>query len=30
MAHDMMLEAGWPGVADWIISWLEELKLQAK
>lgn len=29
MAHDMMLEAGWEAVADRIIEWLEELKLQA-
>jgi hypothetical protein len=27
MAHDMMLEAGWQGVADRIISWLGEQKL---
>ncbi len=29
MAHDMMLETGWQAVADRIIDWLRELKLQA-
>jgi len=24
MAHDLMLEAGWQTVADWIIAWLSE------
>lgn len=27
MAHDMMLEAGWQGVADRIVSWLNEREL---
>jgi pimeloyl-ACP methyl ester carboxylesterase len=27
MAHDMMLEAGWHGVADRIMDWLRELEL---
>jgi alpha-beta hydrolase superfamily lysophospholipase len=24
MAHDMMLEANWQQVADWILGWLQE------
>ena len=27
MAHDMMLESGWQGVADRIVGWLSEREL---
>ncbi len=27
MGHDMMLEPGWPGVADWVVAWCDRLGL---